>query len=133
MPHDVIVIGAGYAGVTAAVTLADAGADVLLVEARDRVGGRTLSERLPDGTLVDHGGQWAGPTQRRLLALAEREEVATFPTHDTGENVEWRDGTPYRYTGPIPSSDPEAVAESITYTPPQGGGEQRVRRGKRRG
>jgi len=114
VPHDVIVIGAGYAGVTAAVTLADAGADVLLVEARDRVGGRTLSERLPDGTLVDHGGQWAGPTQRRLLALAEREEVATFPTHDTGENVEWRDGTPYRYTGLIPSSDPEAVAESIT-------------------
>lgn len=115
--HDVVVVGAGYAGLSAALALVDAGQDVVVVEARDRVGGRTLSETysldgLPD-FVIDHGGQWLGPTQNHLRALADRFGVERFLTHDTGLNLEWRDGTRHEYTGPIPSSDPEATSDAI--------------------
>ena len=110
---DVVVVGAGYAGLTAATTLAQAGVAVRLLEARDRVGGRVLSEEVA-GLVVDQGGQWAGPTQRKLLALAERTGVATFPTYDTGNNVEWLGGARHLYTGPIPNGDPEAMDEAVT-------------------
>jgi monoamine oxidase len=53
---DVIVVGAGMSGLTAARTLIDAGLKVAVVEARDRVGGRTLSKTLSNGVVVDMGG-----------------------------------------------------------------------------
>lgn len=110
---DVLVLGAGYAGLTAATVLAEAGVDVLLVEARDRVGGRCHTERFSDGSWIDMGGQWVGPTQRKLRALAARHGVATFPTHDAGEAVDlWR-GMSHRYTGPLPTSDPEALGDAV--------------------
>ena len=68
---DVIVVGAGLAGLTAARRLVDAGLAVQVVEARDRVGGRTLNHDLGDGRIVDSGGQFVGPTQDRVLALAK--------------------------------------------------------------
>lgn len=111
--HDVVVIGAGFAGLAAAAVLADAGCDVVVVEARDRVGGRSYSEVLPDGVVIDHGGQWVGPTQTRLLALAQRHGIATFPTHDTGNNLESNAGTLFTYVGPIPTSDPDATSDAI--------------------
>ena len=110
---DVVVIGAGFAGLAAAETLADAACDVLVVEARDRVGGRSYSEVRPDGVVIDHGGQWVGPTQSRLLALAEKHGIKTFPTHDTGNNLERNKGELFTYTGPIPTSDPDAVSDAI--------------------
>jgi len=108
---DVVVVGAGYAGLTAATVLADAGVDVAVVEARDRVGGRVYTEVLEDGTPIDHGGQWVGPTQKRLLALATRTGVETFATYDAGNNIEWIDGVAHTYSGPIPSGDPEVAAD----------------------
>src|SRR5262249_25119378 len=66
----VAVVGAGLAGLVAARELTRAGLSVVVAEARDRVGGRTWSETRPDGTVVDFGGQWVGPTQDRILALA---------------------------------------------------------------
>lgn len=90
----VVVIGAGYAGLAAALELHDAGVEVLVLEARDRVGGRTLSQRDEDGTVIDHGGQWVGPTQQHFLSLVERFGVATFPTYLGGTNTEcWVDGS----------------------------------------
>ena len=62
---DVAVIGAGLAGLTAARILARAGLSVRVLEARDRVGGRTLSHRTEHGEVVDLGAQWLGPTQDR--------------------------------------------------------------------
>src|SRR4051812_7923389 len=88
---DVVVVGAGLAGLVAARAVKAAGASVVVVEARDRVGGRTLNHDIGDGKVVEVGGQWVGPTQHRMLALAREVGVETFPTYDEGENViEWR-------------------------------------------
>jgi alanine dehydrogenase len=55
---DVVVIGGGLSGVRSARTLVEAGVDVLVLEAQDRVGGRTLTTYLHDGTFIDDGGQY---------------------------------------------------------------------------
>ena len=62
---DLVVVGAGLAGLSAARAAAHAGASVVVVEARDRVGGRVLNEDIGDGNVVEVGGQWIGPTQDR--------------------------------------------------------------------
>ena len=56
--HDCIVVGAGAAGILAAVTLREAGRDVIVLEARDRIGGRANSVPLSDGTMVERGAQF---------------------------------------------------------------------------
>ena len=78
---DVVVVGAGYAGLAAAWALQRAGVEATVVEARERVGGRVWTEAAEDGTFIDHGGQWVGPTQDRILALAAEMGVETFPTY----------------------------------------------------
>jgi len=100
---DVVVVGAGLAGLVAARNVRSAGASVAVLEARDRVGGRLLNEPLDDdGKVVEVGGQWVGPTQHRMLALAREVGVDTFPTYDEGENlIEW-EGSLRRYRGTIP-------------------------------
>src|SRR3989440_12311698 len=109
---DVAVVGAGLAGLTAARRLVDAGLEALVVEARDRVGGRTLNHDIGDGKVVEVGGQWVGPTQRRMLALSQELGVDTFPTHDEGDNViEWR-GDLKRYRGAIPRINPAILADA---------------------
>lgn len=100
---DVVVIGAGYAGLTAALSLDHAGVDTIVVEADERVGGRVYTQRLKDGTVIDHGGQWVGPTQQHLLALAKRYSVKMFPTYTDGVNLElWNDGVTreFKLVGP---------------------------------
>jgi monoamine oxidase len=67
---DVLVVGAGLAGLTAARDLKAAGRSVLVLEARDRVGGRVVNRDIGDGKVVEMGGEYAGPTQDRVLALA---------------------------------------------------------------
>ncbi len=76
---DVAVVGAGLAGLTAARDLVDAGRSVMVLEARDRVGGRTLNEDLGDGKVVEVGGQWIGPTQDRMAALARADGRGHLP------------------------------------------------------
>jgi monoamine oxidase len=101
-----VVVGAGLAGLMAARELVGAGREVLVIEARDRVGGRTLNEPIGDGKVVEVGGQWIGPTQDRLAALAAELGVETFPTHGTGENVIEHRGKLRRYRGTIPRLSP---------------------------
>ncbi len=103
---DVVVVGGGLAGLTAARNLMQAGVDVLVLEARDRVGGRTYTRLASDSTLLDLGGQWIGPTQHRIAALANEMGVTTFPTFVDGQNLEYRSGTLSAYSGVIPMHDP---------------------------
>ncbi|WP_258054669.1 FAD-dependent oxidoreductase [Streptomyces sp. Ru71] len=113
---EVVVVGAGYAGLAAALRLNDAGVDCAVVEAADRVGGRVLSETRADGLTLDHGGQWVGPAQRQLLALAARFGCATFPTWETGRHIEvWHDGTTVPYLGAAPAEGP-GIAEYTRVT-----------------
>src|SRR5579871_3449333 len=83
---DVVIVGAGVAGLVAARELRRAGVSVRVLEARDRVGGRTLSERV-GREVLDLGGQWIGPTQNRLAALAKELGVRTFPQHHQGKKI----------------------------------------------
>ena len=116
MATKVIVVGAGYAGLAAALRLHDAGAEVRVVEASDRVGGRIWSERRPGGVVVDHGGQWVGPRQTHLLALADRFGCARFPTWETGDHREvWHDGSGTSYLGAAPRSGP-GIEEYLRIT-----------------
>jgi monoamine oxidase len=84
---DVVIVGAGLAGLTAARRLTAAGASVAVVEARDRVGGRTENGTLSDGRPIEVGGQWLGPGQDRMYALVDELGLSTFPTPNAGDVV----------------------------------------------
>jgi monoamine oxidase len=110
---DAGVIGAGLAGLVAARALADAGKDVIVLEARDRVGGRTHSV-LEDGRrLIEYGGQWVGPTQDRVLAQIDEFGLETFTQYVDGDNVQFTGDRLLRYQGAIPTGDPIAAADLI--------------------
>jgi len=81
----VVVVGAGLSGLAAARVLVGAGVDVTVVEARDRVGGRTERGFTVDGVAIELGGQWLGPTQNRMYELVDELGLSTFPTYNTGD------------------------------------------------
>jgi monoamine oxidase len=108
---DVVVVGGGLSGLACARRLLAAGASVRVLEARDRVGGRTLSRRLGGGTF-DLGGQWLGPGQTRVAALADELGLATFPTHVAGKKLlAASGGAPRPYEGTIPALPPLALLD----------------------
>lgn len=110
---DVVVVGAGLAGLVAARDLTAAGRSVVVLEARDRVGGRLLNQDIGDGRVVEVGGQWIGPTQHRMVALARETGVETYPTYNRGENIiEWR-GRVLRYKGAIPRINPAILLDTL--------------------
>jgi len=114
---DVVVVGAGLSGLMAATEIVKAGRSVALLEARDRVGGRTLNRQIGGGEVVEIGGQWVGPTQDVLLATAKELGVGTYKTYNDGDYVYHRNGTNQRYTangpfGAIPP-DPTGVADAL--------------------
>jgi monoamine oxidase len=107
---DVVVVGAGFAGLTAARKLSKAGRSVVVLEARNRVGGRVLNHDLGGGAVSERGGTFVGPTQDRIAALMKELGVGTFPTYDVGDNVYIdADGTRSTYsdTGPLGTAPPD--------------------------
>jgi monoamine oxidase len=107
---DCVVLGAGVAGLSAAHALRKQGVDVRVLEARDRVGGRTFSGTL-DGAEVDWGGEWIGEGQPLVYALIEELGLETFPTWDTGLKVLEVGGRRSTYRGLIPWMAPWKLAQ----------------------
>ena len=110
----VIVVGAGLSGLSAARVLVAAGVEVTVVEARDRVGGRTERGVTRDGTPIELGGQWIGPTQNRMYELVDELGLETFPTYNTGEMLLQLGGKQTRvasHRGATPRLNPFVLAD----------------------
>jgi len=105
---DVCVVGGGFAGLMAARALTRAHKEVVVLEARDRLGGRvhTLSF---EGAPLDLGGQWIGPTQDRIERFARTEGFDTFVTHGEGQHLYVSGNKTKRFAGTIPPLGPLAL------------------------
>ena len=110
---DVVVVGAGLAGLSAARALKQAGRSVVVLEARDRVGGRTLNEKIGKGEVVEIGGQWVGPGQTHVLGLIDELGLETFDTYVDGKSIYYRDGTLTEYEGIIPPVSGPVLVEIL--------------------
>lgn len=98
---DVVIVGAGFAGLSAAERLASAGASVAVVEGRDRVGGRSLSGEVA-GVTVDLGATWVARRHTAIRSLAEKVGCGTTPQFADGSNVLWMNGRRRTYNSTIP-------------------------------
>lgn len=86
----------------------------MVLEANDRVGGRTSSLQLAGGLSTEGGGQWIGPGQDRILALVDELGLHTFKTYAEGQSVYYRNGKRGLYTGTIPPmQNPLALADFL--------------------
>jgi monoamine oxidase len=95
--YDVAIVGAGQSGMAAAYELHKLGVgNFIVIEARDRVGGRTVTQDLGDGAWADGGGQWIGPMQTAVHALADELGAEKFPFFNRGKV--WYDFNGTRFT-----------------------------------
>jgi monoamine oxidase len=101
MRYDVIIVGAGVSGCVSASLLKNKGKRILILEARDRVGGRTYTN--PEG--IDLGGQWIGTCQPRVMRLLQQLDLEYFEQYDTGRHIMNFDGTLTEYGGNISESN----------------------------
>src|SRR3984893_5531362 len=107
---DVVVVGAGFAGLSAARTLSRHRKKVVVLEARDRVGGRVKAAQIA-GRAIDAGGMWVGPTQTRLLDLIKEYGLHTVPQFETGANIAELGGKRLTASGETLGLDSETQAE----------------------
>ncbi|MFJ6378763.1 flavin monoamine oxidase family protein [Kitasatospora sp. NPDC092039] len=107
---DVVVVGAGFAGLSAAERLAGEGRSVLVVEGRDRVGGRSLSGEVA-GVRVDLGATWVARRHTAVRDLASRVGCSTTGQFDQGRNVLWMAGRRRTYSGTVPKVSPAALVD----------------------
>ena len=99
LDRDVVIVGAGPSGLTAARELKKAGLSVAVLEARDRVGGRTWTDTI-DGAMLEIGGQWVSPDQTALMDLLDELGLEMYSRYRDGESVYiGADGKRTQYTG----------------------------------
>ena len=112
---DVVVVGAGLAGLAAARRLVALGHEVTVVEARERVGGRTEGLVLADGTPLELGGQWLGEGHTRMQELVRELGLSTFRTwNDEGQlllELQGKRSTMKPHKGAVPRISPFALAD----------------------
>jgi monoamine oxidase len=106
---DVVVIGAGLSGLAAARALTAHGLRVIVVEARDRVGGRTWNADIGDGQVSELGGEFIGPGHDAIASLAAELGVGTFRTYDEGKKLLEFDGRVRPWSGTIPRLNPATL------------------------
>ena len=105
-------MGAGLAGLNAATAVRAAGRSVVVLEARQRVGGRNFDHPLGRGKVAELGGEWAGPGQNKVLGLAKELGVAIFDTYSAGKSVYYNaQGQRQTYSGDIPPASPASLVE----------------------
>ncbi|YAL83416.1 flavin monoamine oxidase family protein [Dermacoccaceae bacterium W4C1] len=102
---DVVIVGAGFSGLTAAEILAGQGRSVLVVDGRDRVGGRSYSGEVA-GVQVDLGATWVADRHTAVHALMDKVGCTTTPQFDDGNNVLWMAGQRQTYLGALPNGGP---------------------------
>lgn len=108
---DVIVVGGGFAGITAARELKAAGRTVALLEARDRLGGRSYSRPIGDGKIVEMGAEFHGRFQKTIRETAESLGIESYNVHDEGYRlIDWG-GKLVRWKGMVPKVSPTAIAD----------------------
>jgi monoamine oxidase len=106
---DVCIVGAGLSGLTAARRLSQAGKSVVVLEARDRVGGRIWTQTSAGGVPVDMGAAFIGPAHDLLRGLIKEMGAATFPTYVEGDYILANGGKVQRYRGDVPRLNPVAL------------------------
>jgi monoamine oxidase len=119
---DVVVVGAGLSGLTAARQIAAAGRSVIVLEARNRVGGRCYSRSIGAGAsdVANMGATFVGPTQTQILGLMSDLGISKFPVYATGKLLWYESGKLTSYTGTIPpANDPAAAVELGVVVLPQ--------------
>ena len=109
--YDVAVVGAGLAGLNAATSVRAAGRSVIVLEARTRVGGRNLDHPIGPGKVAELGGEWTGPGQDRVIALAKELGIEIFDTYSDGSSVYYSGGQLQTYSGGIPPANPASLVE----------------------
>jgi len=83
---DVVIVGAGIAGLRTADLLRSSGKSVMVLEANERIGGRIVNQKIPDSELyVEGGAQFVGATHKRMLSLLKELDLDVFETYDTGK------------------------------------------------
>lgn len=107
--RDFCIVGAGFAGLTAALRLSQAGHAVVVLEARERIGGKVWTKYLSDGTPIDMGGTFLGPSQDRIYALLEELELEITPTPIHGDSYFVYKNEYYRYGEDVPEVDSESL------------------------
>jgi monoamine oxidase len=106
---DVVIVGAGLAGLSSARQLAAAGKKVVVIEADKRVGGRVLNIDIGGGKITEGGAEFIGETQDHIAKLAKDLGLETFKTYNDGNNLYYRNGIllPYQSTGPLGPVPPD--------------------------
>ncbi|WP_338868585.1 flavin monoamine oxidase family protein [Myxococcus stipitatus] len=118
---DVAVVGAGLSGLSAARMLVRSGCRVVVFDARDRVGGRTLNQHTVGNRPVDGGGQWIGGSQARVMALADELGIQRIPQHVKGLRVAHVNGARVTFERELPSAETlhvQGVLESLSRQVP---------------
>lgn len=114
--YDAIIVGGGLSGLSTAKTLAAAGKTFVILEARNRTGGRVRNVELPNGGYTEVGAEFVGPTQDRVLALAKELDLTLYDTYNQGNNIFYHEGqrSLYDAKGSVPPADVLSLIQLLT-------------------